>query len=586
MPEPTSRNWRMPASAARNRTARPRKARFARAMALAFGSIAIIERAASWSARKLGTPPSHQSYTRAMLALPVSIPGGTQPDCIVIAIPVRRRRNARWFQRSRGRCPPSADPARLCGLALLVDLWPDAPLQLVSPVCPLTVSRPGLRPRSEPGYQVSSEPSMKAARGGDRSAYPLPPRLRPQDATSDPARMAAQILDAVVPGFADAAGIYALEQLLSDGAPVRRGTGARQHGVVVRRLATRSAFADQPAFGAAFPSGEVVALTADSAFARCLRDGAPVIFARPRGRTMQRISKEARTTLDRYTSFLATPMITRGTTVGILVLAREPSALTFGDDETQAAVDLAGHAAAGIADSLALMRHRAVAEALEPPRPQVSQETAGRCLPARGCDAGGDWYDLIPLPRERTGLIVGDVMGHGPLAAAVMTRLSAAAYALADLDLPPEEVMRQLNRTALALPQDTLVTCAYAVIDPARESCAITAAGHLPPILALPDGTTRVLDLPAGQSLGVTSASYGEARIRLRPGTILALYSDGLVETRTRPFDRGILAVRSALARPHPDLDSTCEELAASPGETREDDTTIVLARIPPDLAT
>jgi serine phosphatase RsbU (regulator of sigma subunit) len=285
-------------------------------------------------------------------------------------------------------------------------------------------------------------------------------------------------------------------------------------------------------------------------------------------------------------------MITRGTTVGILVLAREPSALTFGDDETQAAVDLAGRAAAGIADSLALMRHRSVAEALQTPRPTVTQvaqgrlEIAGRCLPATGCDAGGDWYDLIPLPRERTGLIVGDVMGHGPLAAAVMTRLSAAAYALADLDLPPEEVMRQLNRTALALPQDTLVTCAYAVIDPASQSCAITVAGHLPPILALPDGTTRVLDLPSGQSLGITPASYGAARIRLRPGTTLALYTDGLVETRSRPFDRGILALRSALGRPWPDLDSTCEELAASPGETREDDTTIVLARIPPDLAT
>ena len=439
---------------------------------------------------------------------------------------------------------------------------------------------------------MSSEPSIKAARGGERSGYPLPPWLRPQDATADPARMAAQILDAVVPGFADAAGIYALEQLLSDGTPVRQVTGTGQHSVVVRRLANRSAFADQPAFGAAFPSGEVVALTSGSPFARCLRDGAPVIFARPGGRTLQRISKEARTTLDRYTSFLAAPMITRGTTVGILLLAREPSAPMFRDDETQGPVDLASRAAAGIADSLALMRHRSVAEALQPPRPAVTQvahgrlEIAGRCLPATGCDAGGDWYDLIPLPRERTGLIVGDVMGHGPLAAAVMTRLSAAAYALADLDLAPEEVMRQLNRTALALPQDTLVTCAYAVIDPAGQSCAITVAGHLPPILALPDGTTRVLDLPSGQSLGITPASYGEARIRLRPGTILALYTDGLVETRSRPFDRGILALRSALGRPWPDLDSTCEELAASPGETREDDTTIVLARIPPDPAT
>src|SRR4051794_41648449 len=89
------------------------------------------------------------------------------------------------------------------------------------------------------------------------------------------------------------------------------------------------------------------------------------------------------------------------------------------------------------------MRHRSVAEALRPPQPAVTRaphgplEIAGRCLPATGCDAGGDWYDIIPLPGERTGLIVGDVMGHGPVAATVMTRLSAAAYALAGLDLPP-----------------------------------------------------------------------------------------------------------------------------------------------------
>ena len=82
---------------------------------------------------------------------------------------------------------------------------------------------------------------MKAARGGDRAGYPLPPRLRPPDATPDPARMAAQILDAVVPGFADAAGMYALEQLLSDGVPVRPAAGAGQRGLVVRRLANRSA---------------------------------------------------------------------------------------------------------------------------------------------------------------------------------------------------------------------------------------------------------------------------------------------------------------------------------------------------------
>ena len=395
------------------------------------------------------------------------------------------------------------------------------------------------------------------------------------------------MLDAVVPGFADAAGIYAFEQLLSDGAPVRLMTGTGQHPLVVRRLATRSATADQRSFGVAFPSGVVVALAVGSTSMRCLRDGVPVISDRLGGRTLRRISTEARTTVDRYGSFLAAPMITRGISVGMLFLARDHGAPPFCDADAQAAADLAGRTAAAIADSLALMRHRSVAEALQSPRAAVTQvpqgllEIAGRSLPAAGCDANGDWYDIIPLPEERTGLIVGDVMGHGPLAATVMTRLSAAAYALADLDLPPAEVVRQLNRTALALPQDTLVTCAYAVIDAAGESCAIAVAGHLPPILAMPDGTTRVLDIPGGQSLGIAPASYGEARIKLRPGTILALYTDGLVETRSRPYDRGILALRSALARPRRDLDAACEELAASVGENREDDTTIVLARIP-----
>jgi len=433
---------------------------------------------------------------------------------------------------------------------------------------------------------VSGDPGMTTSSGGDRAGYRLPPRLRPPDATADPARAASRILDALVPGFADAAGIYALERLLSDGTTGGQAAGAEQCQPVMRRLATRSATDSPPARGTPFPAGEVVALAADSPFARCLRDGAPVTFAQPGSSSLQRISPEAAAMLSHYASFVATPLITRGTAVGMLVLARAPGTPPFDDADTQAATDVAGRAGAALADSLALMRHRSVAEALRPPRPSVALpsrgglEIAGRCLPATGCDAGGDWYDIISLPGDRTGLIVGDVMGHGPLAATVMTRLSAAAYALADLDLPPEEVMRQLNRTALALPQETLVTCAYAVIDPAGQSCAIAAAGHLPPVLAMPDGTTRVIGMPGGQSLGVAPAEYGQAHVTLRPGTILALYTDGLVETRRRSFDQGILALRSALSRPRPDLDATCEELASWPGDDREDDITIVLARI------
>jgi Stage II sporulation protein E (SpoIIE)/GAF domain len=433
---------------------------------------------------------------------------------------------------------------------------------------------------------VSDDPEVTTVRGEGPAGYLLPPRMRLPDATADPARLARRVLEAVVPGFADAAGVFVLEQLVSAGNPAGPGRNARSAGLVARRLAAGSTVDGKLVPRAALPPGKVIAFAADSVCARCVHDQAPVIFAQPDRATLQRITPEARTAMARYTSYLAAPMIARGTAVGLLVLARTPRTPTFRGTDTQAAADLAARAGAAIACSLALMRHRSVAEALQPPRPAVSQqrpgrlEITGRCLPAAGYDAGGDWYDIISLPAGRTGLIVGDVMGHGPQAAAGMARLSTAAYTLADLDLPPAEVLRQLNRTSIALPSGALATCAYAVIDPSSRSCALAAAGHLPPVLALPDGTTRVPDLPGGQSLGVGPASYGQARIKLPPGTILALYTDGLVETRTRPFDQGILALRSVLARQHPHLDAACGELIASLGQRYEDDITIVLARI------
>jgi serine phosphatase RsbU (regulator of sigma subunit) len=140
-------------------------------------------------------------------------------------------------------------------------------------------------------------------------------------------------------------------------------------------------------------------------------------------------------------------------------------------------------------------------------------------------------------------------MGHGPDAAAIMAQLRIAAHALAQLDLAPATLLGELDRTTATLRDATLATCVYAVLDPAAHSCTLAAAGHLPAVLALPDGTTRAPELPAGPSLGLGLGSYGEARARLPPGAVLALYTDGLVETRTRSFGEGILALQSGLAR-------------------------------------
>lgn len=227
----------------------------------------------------------------------------------------------------------------------------------------------------------------------------------------------------------------------------------------------------------------------------------------------------------------------------------------------------------------------ALQRGLLPGQPQVpaGMEVASRCLPAGASAVGGDWHDIVPLSVGRAALIVGDAMGHGPEAAAAMVQLRTAAHRLADLDLAPEEVLRRLDQmaTSLAAP---FATCISTVIDPAGRSCVIAQAGHHPPVLVLPGGATQVLELPPGLPLGLGAESFDASRISLPPGATLALYTDGLVEGRTRPIDDGLAALRealsSALASPQATLDIACHAVTQALRQHGEDDITLVLARI------
>ena len=408
----------------------------------------------------------------------------------------------------------------------------------------------------------------------------------PLGSSLDLSEIARLILAATVPGFAGGASVFVLDHLLKGNESAGQTAGAQ---ILARRIGTKFAHVGRRFPAAAFPVGEVIAFAADSTIARCVNRARPVIFSAPDGQVLERLHPDGRAFLSGYGSFLAVPMTARNTVTGFLTLARAVGAPAFGEPEVVAAVRLGEQAGTGIANALTLIRQRSIADALqrgllaaEPPRPS-GLEIAGRCLPTAGHVIGGDWYDIIPLPGNRTGLVVGDVMGHGPEAAAVMAQLRAAAHALADLDLAPAELLQRLNRSTTMLQRITLATCAYAVIDPDGHSCTLAGAGHLPPILALPDGTTRVPELPAGQSLGLGTAIYGQARIKLPPGAVLALYTDGLVESRTRSFDQGILALRSVLARARGPLEALCDALITALAGRCEDDITVVLARIPPD---
>ena len=432
-------------------------------------------------------------------------------------------------------------------------------------------------PASPPAEELSTAELSTAELAAEAPGLLLGGRL-------DLAEITGLTLAAIVPGFAEGAGVFVLEHLLKGGEPAGLATGGE---AVTRRLGTTFARAGQRVSREAFPPGQVLAFAPSSPYARCMDTGGPVVFAEPDGPTLERLRPDGREVVSGCSSFLAVPLTARDTVVGMLAFARDPGAPAFSRRDIATAARLGAQAGAAIVNALTLMRHRSIADALqrgllaaEPPMPS-GLEVAGRCLPAAGHVIGGDWYDIIPLGGDRTGLVVGDVMGHGPEAAAVMAQLRAAAHVLADLDLEPADLLQRLNRVTETLQAITLATCAYAVVDADGHTCTLAGAGHLPPILALPDGTTRVPELPAGQSLGLGTATYGQARIKLPPGAILALYTDGLVESRTRSFDQGILAMRSILAREHGHLEAICDGLIASLAGRCEDDITVILARIP-----
>jgi hypothetical protein len=272
--------------------------------------------------------------------------------------------------------------------------------------------------------------------------------------------------------------VFVLEHPLNAGV-----IGGTSGDVVARRLGTRLALVSQPVTQEAFPAGEMTAFAADSPYARCMRGGEPVFFAWPDSQIMERARPGGREILSRYTCFLAVPATAGAEVAGFLSFARTAGSAAFDDADAATAARLAAGTGTGIANALTLMRHRFIADTLqrsllaaEPIVPPGLEVTA-RCLPAAGQIVGGDWYDLVTLPAGRSGVIVGDVMGHGREAAAVMAQLRAAAHALAQLDLEPAELLDHLDQVTTTLGRPMLATCVYAVIDPASQSCTLSAAG-------------------------------------------------------------------------------------------------------------
>ncbi|MFW3473416.1 ATP-binding SpoIIE family protein phosphatase [Streptomyces microflavus] len=202
-----------------------------------------------------------------------------------------------------------------------------------------------------------------------------------------------------------------------------------------------------------------------------------------------------------------------------------------------------------------------------------------------GTDAavGGDWYDVITLGAGRTALVIGDVMGRGVRAAAVMGQLRTAVRAYARLDLPPHEVIQLLDGVASEIDASQIATCVYAVHDPNEGQLVYASAGHLPILVRDEDGTVQRAAEPTGPPLGTGGWVHTSGTIGLPPGSTAVLYTDGLVERRSEDIDEGVASLAGALSGAKGSPQVVCDRLIRSLGVTAEhdDDVAVLVVQHP-----
>ncbi|MBP5891230.1 SpoIIE family protein phosphatase [Streptomyces scabiei] len=416
---------------------------------------------------------------------------------------------------------------------------------------------------------------------------------------------ARELLAVVVPGFCDLATVDLYQGLLmGDETPPGLADGSGD----LRRVAFASAVSDAPFVGGPAPVdvGAVHHYPFNSPCADALRTARP-----------QQVPEDG----GLIQSTLAVPMVAHDTVVGLVQFSRTKGSEPFGERDRGLAVELAARAAVCIDNARLYRREHERALILQrsllpPGDPEASGlDIACRYLPGNAAtEVGGDWFDVIELPGHRTALVVGDVMGRGLRAAVAMGELRTAVRTLALLDLEPAEVLSALDeiarglgtpgggqsasRTSASRPRDKdlaevyLATCVYAVYDSVTRRCTFANAGHLPPVLVEPGESALMLDVPPGMPLGVGGEPFEEVEVELPEGALLALYTDGLVESRDHPLDEGLQAFVGALTDPAQpptalragkprSLEDVCDHvLSTLDTHHGEDDIALLMARV------
>ncbi|MEU3252341.1 SpoIIE family protein phosphatase [Streptomyces sp. NPDC006997] len=323
---------------------------------------------------------------------------------------------------------------------------------------------------------------------------------------------------------------------------------------------------------------------------RTLASGIPAFFASTA--ELSRLYPQAPGASGDKQAWAFLPLIISGEPIGCCVLSYDHPR-EFPAEERAVLTSLAGLIAQALDRARLYDTKHALAHGLQQALlPHVLPEVTGlkvaaRYLPAtRGMDIGGDFYDVIRLGDTAAAVVIGDVQGHNVAAAALMGQVRTAVHAHAALGTSPARVLAAANRLLTDLGVDLFTSCLYAHLDFARGRVTLASAGHPPPLLRLPDGDTRPLVMPPGPLLGVDpDADFPLTEVPLAPGTLLALYTDGLVETPGVDLDDSIAALADHLAHTdHTDLDQLIDGLLEKASATRQrtdDVALLVLQRVP-----
>ncbi|MGW2743303.1 SpoIIE family protein phosphatase [Streptomyces sp. NPDC001450] len=409
-------------------------------------------------------------------------------------------------------------------------------------------------------------------------------------------RAAQDLAEATVPRLAD---FMAVDLLDSPRTPA----GSADAGPVVLRRAVLRTVPDDAVSASMAQVGEAVAYEPGSPPADCLASGNAVLYDTSDPVVAAWVAVDpAAAWLHAYgtRALMLVPLLAEGCTLGVALFGRHRRPEPFGPGDLRLAEELTGHAATGLHSAHRYSRARTTTMSLQRSLlphtlpDQGALEIATRYLPAATrAGVGGDWFDVIPLSGARVALVVGDVVGHGIRASATMGRLRTAVRTLADVDLPADELLTHLDDLVLRLAADEGsadpaaetaggigTTCLYAVYDPVSRHCTLARAGHPPPAVVTPDGTVRFLDVPPGPPLGLGGLPFEAFETELPEGSLLALYTDGLLEARDHDIDEALDKLFGALGRPAPTLDAVCDRVLTELLSHRpDDDIALVVAR-------